>query len=154
MRSGREELRVRRFQLEEVLTGQQINGFFSRLAAKNKKAGSLYSESWELGRRGPSTRKPSSAGVHGPFGNLCACDDRGFPLAPNCIIISASSYELAGRNRCRCGHTAYSSPLGSCWVVFELNWAWISPISRTDEKIRTSVVCRSLWTNAALPSRL
>ena len=36
MRSARDELGTRRFQPEEVLTGQQITGFFSRLAAKKK----------------------------------------------------------------------------------------------------------------------
>ena len=38
MRSARDELGTRRFQPEEVLTGQQIIGFFSRLAAKKKLA--------------------------------------------------------------------------------------------------------------------
>ena len=38
MRSARDELGARRFQPEEVLTGQQITGFFSRLAAKKKLA--------------------------------------------------------------------------------------------------------------------
>ena len=38
MRSARDELGVCRFQPEEVLTGQQITGFFSRLAAKKKLA--------------------------------------------------------------------------------------------------------------------
>ena len=36
MRSTRDELGARRFQPEEVLPGQQIAGFFSRLAAKKK----------------------------------------------------------------------------------------------------------------------
>ena len=38
MRSARDELGVRRFKPEEVLTGQQITGFFSRLAAKKRLA--------------------------------------------------------------------------------------------------------------------
>ena len=38
MRSARDEFGARRFQPEEVLTGQQITGFFSRLAAKKKVA--------------------------------------------------------------------------------------------------------------------
>ena len=38
MRSARDELGARRFQPEEVLTGQQITGFFSRLAAKKNLA--------------------------------------------------------------------------------------------------------------------
>ena len=38
MRSARDEFGTRRFQPEEVLTGQQITGFFSRLAAKKKLA--------------------------------------------------------------------------------------------------------------------
>ena len=36
MRSSRDELGARRFLPEEVLTGQQITGFFSRLAAKKR----------------------------------------------------------------------------------------------------------------------
>ena len=36
MRSARDELGARRFLPEEVLTGQQVTGFFSRLAAKKK----------------------------------------------------------------------------------------------------------------------
>ena len=38
MRSARDELGARRYQPEEVLTGQQTTGFFSRLAAKKKLA--------------------------------------------------------------------------------------------------------------------
>ena len=38
MRSARDKLGARRFQPDEVLTGQQITGFFSRLAAKKKLA--------------------------------------------------------------------------------------------------------------------
>ena len=38
MRFARDELEVRRFQPEEVLTGQQITGFFSRLTAKKRLA--------------------------------------------------------------------------------------------------------------------
>ena len=41
MRSARDELGVRRFQPQEVLTGQQITGFFSRLAAKKRLAPSV-----------------------------------------------------------------------------------------------------------------
>ena len=38
MRSARDEFVARHFQPEDVLTGQQITGFFSRLAAKKKVA--------------------------------------------------------------------------------------------------------------------
>ena len=38
MRPARDELGVRRFQPEQVLTGKQITGFFSRLAAKKRLA--------------------------------------------------------------------------------------------------------------------
>lgn len=86
MRSARDELGARRFQ-PEVLTGQQIAGFFSRMATKKKLAPSRVNRGESDDEVLGEDNRAADRGGGGPFGNLCICDEGGFPSAPNCILV-------------------------------------------------------------------
>ena len=97
MRFARDELGARRFQPEEVLTGQQITGFFSRLAAKKKLAPSTMNRGDSDDEvPGEDNRAAEAEAVHS---EICVHVMREVSLQHP--IVSSSGYDICELMRAR-----------------------------------------------------
>lgn len=100
MNLARDQTGKRLFQPDEVLTSQQISGFFSRLSAKKRLVGDEENSSKAVGEESADENR-NSAEAESYFSTVCASVMRDVALQHPIVSINLNICELAKKNTLR-----------------------------------------------------
>ena len=100
MNLARDQTGERLFQADEVLTSQQISGFFSRLSAKKRLVGDEENSSKAVGEESADENR-NSAEAESYFSTVCASVMRDVALQHPIVSINLNICELAKKNTLR-----------------------------------------------------